>query len=414
MTSSFLVKLGQAFAASRSGSFAVIFALALLPLIAAAGAALDYARAVNVRSDLQRAIDAVALAAGTGLFDRANGTFDEDAARAFFDVNFGEPEGEISSFTITKSATTVEVSVAGRIETTLLATLGIQEIPFSSDAQARLAQATNFEIVLVLDNTGSMGGNNKLKIMQDAATMFIDRMETLADGMGIDVQIGIVPFTEMVRLDTDLKSEPWLDLPTQQQENAWTGCLWDRDQPYDADITAPNPGIAASLFTPHPNAGFNPARCRIAEIEPLTDDYNKLRDHVDDMIAAGTTNVGLGMVWGWHLLNPSTPFTGARPETDEDYRKIMIVLTDGDNTRTRRRTQYGASLDANTEDVCDNLDAEEITRYTIRVVNGNANLLRRCASDPDKFYNVRQPRGIVGVFEEIASLIESETLRLSS
>ncbi len=45
------------------GVTAVIFSLALLPILGAAGAAVDYTRAINVRADLQKAVDAAALQA---------------------------------------------------------------------------------------------------------------------------------------------------------------------------------------------------------------------------------------------------------------------------------------------------------------------------------------------------------------
>jgi hypothetical protein len=45
------------------GVTAVIFSLALLPILGAAGAAVDYSRAINVRAALQKAVDAAALQA---------------------------------------------------------------------------------------------------------------------------------------------------------------------------------------------------------------------------------------------------------------------------------------------------------------------------------------------------------------
>jgi len=52
------------FLRDRSGNFAVMFALASVPVIGAAGVAADYSRALNVRSFMQAQTDAAALAAG--------------------------------------------------------------------------------------------------------------------------------------------------------------------------------------------------------------------------------------------------------------------------------------------------------------------------------------------------------------
>ena len=52
---------GRRFAADQRGSTAVAFAIALLPLMAAAGAAIDYSRASQVRAKLQSVVDAAVL-----------------------------------------------------------------------------------------------------------------------------------------------------------------------------------------------------------------------------------------------------------------------------------------------------------------------------------------------------------------
>ena len=49
------------FRKDRSGNVAVIFTLALLPILSAIGCAIDYSRATQVRSKLQSAIDAASV-----------------------------------------------------------------------------------------------------------------------------------------------------------------------------------------------------------------------------------------------------------------------------------------------------------------------------------------------------------------
>src|SRR5437016_7582070 len=47
--------------AARQGNVAIIFALALIPVIGFAGAAIDYSRANSARSAMQTALDSTAL-----------------------------------------------------------------------------------------------------------------------------------------------------------------------------------------------------------------------------------------------------------------------------------------------------------------------------------------------------------------
>ena len=56
--------LSRRLVADRRGVVAVVFALTLLPLLTAVGAAVDYSRAAAVRVDLHSAVDAAALAIG--------------------------------------------------------------------------------------------------------------------------------------------------------------------------------------------------------------------------------------------------------------------------------------------------------------------------------------------------------------
>ena len=51
------------FSADDHGNVAMMLAIASIPVLGAAGAAIDYSRAIQARGELQRAVDAAALAA---------------------------------------------------------------------------------------------------------------------------------------------------------------------------------------------------------------------------------------------------------------------------------------------------------------------------------------------------------------
>ncbi len=50
------------------------------------------------------------------------------------------------------------------------------------------------------------------------------------------------------------------------------------------------------------------------------------------MAPDGGTNVPEGMAWGWRMISSGEPFTQGRPETEKGNDKVLIVLTDGENT----------------------------------------------------------------------------------
>jgi len=76
-----------------------------------------------------------------------------------------------------------------------------------------------------------------------------------------------------------------------------------------------------------PNAG-----CTTDAITPLTTNKTTVLNAIDDMQADGSTNIPLGVAWGWRALSHGAPFTEGRANGTADNIKIMIVMTDGNNT----------------------------------------------------------------------------------
>jgi von Willebrand factor type A domain len=87
-----------------------------------------------------------------------------------------------------------------------------------------------------------------------------------------------------------------------------------------------------------------------------------------------------------------------------DLDKVLILLTDGLNTRNRW-TGTEADIDERTKKACDNIKkdtANHITVYTVRVIEGNAAPLKSCASRPEYYYDVQSASQLNAVFKQIA------------
>ena len=131
----------------------------------------------------------------------------------------------------------------------------------------------------------------------------------------------------------------------------------------------------------------------------LNYDWTALNNKIDAMTPAGNTNVTIGLQMAWQTLSPGAPFNAPAATTDLD--KVIILLTDGENTQNRWTTS-ASSIDARTQKACDNAKAANIRIYTVRVINGDAALLKGCATKPDMYYDVQQADQLNGVFSSIA------------
>ena len=181
-----------------------------------------------------------------------------------------------------------------------------------------------------------------------------------------------------------------------QGSETWSGCVIDRSQSYDVSSAPP---VSSQPLTQYPRSHC--AQSSLLAVKPLTNNLSELSMYVDGMRPNGNTNLTIGVQWGMEAMTPSFPLTGAR--TDPSTRKIMILLTDGENTQNRwwgwnRR----ADIDGRARLACDNAKTMDMEIFAVRLIGGNETLLRHCASDSGHYYGVSAASQLSDVFERIA------------
>lgn len=453
------------FRASSDGNFAVNMALLAIPVMAAIGASVDYTLLSRQISQLQDAADSAAL---TAALEGGRKTPElVQAADNFFESNV-EPEllGKVRSkrLKVTRTSTgyNYEYIVKYRFPTSLLQLVGMRKLNGTVAAMAGSGYGKT-EIALVVDSTGSMGRDNKMPELKAALDGFFDRFQP----MRRSVRFSIVPFDTQVRLERVRFNDPALneadnpysmdtdcgalsgteyeqcvayqrdcgslsaggddddndddDAPSRppicdntaktSKDNdtisansdllgvgrlEWTGCVIDRNQPHDTTSTP-----VTSEAT-----GYPPAYCANEGLQPIL----PLTNRINALQPSGNTNLTIGMQWGMETLTKPAPFTETEAGViTEPLRRIMIMLTDGNNTQNRWTTDSG-DIDARSLRACTNVKALVDELYTIRVIEGNEALLRQCASTPEHFYNISRADDLTVVFEEIARRIASVRL----
>jgi Flp pilus assembly protein TadG len=406
----------RAFKEAQNGSVIMTFTLATLPIIGFVGAAVDYSRGSSARSAMQSANDAMALM----LSKEAQGlTSTQLSAKAssYFTALFNRTE--VGNIAITPYFSTPQagnfklvVDVTGSVPTTFMKVFGHSQMNLAVTSEV-VWGIKKLELALALDNTGSMSSSGKMSNLKTAAHSLLDVLKKAAKKDG-DVKVAIIPFDTTVRIGTAYKSQPWFDIDSAMDCNGWLpgtgctsanwkdywkGCVRDRSYPYDVRDDSPSAGVPKTLY-PVGDCGS------LAVAMPLSYDWTALNDKVDQMTPNGNTNVTIGLVWAWHALTVNTPYTeAAAPSTDLD--KVIVILTDGDNTEAwdntnSKKITSQTAIDARTALVCSNIKAANIRIYAVRVINGNAELLRSCASTPAMYYDVQQASQLNAVFTAIA------------
>lgn len=407
------------FTRDRKGVTAVMFSIALVPVIGTLAIATDYSQAMRQRSALQQIVDstATALAKDTDALLLTPAQLNARAMAYAVGVSGSKPVDNLG-LTIKIDADSVHIDATGKVKLTFAQILGTDSLVVNASVTVERAKTKNLEIALALDNTGSMTGD-KIAQLKLAVKALVDYMSDKTKNPG-STKIALVPFGTYVRTDSSWMPNSYMDGKTPKK---WDGCVTDRNQPYDVSDDSPLGGGAAKLYPFKKQEWVLDSKkgwqledvdldCGgIAAITPLTSDLNKIKNAADQMVASGATNVPIGVAWAWHALSSGVPLNQGSPPDTKDLQRVMIVLTDGNNTVNRWGDNSGGAIDKRLTAVCNNVKASGITIYTVRVIDGNASLLQSCATTSTHYYHVKKSSDLTPVFEQIASSLSK--LRIS-
>ena len=410
-----LCNWAQRFGAATGGNIAITFALAISPIVGFVGAAIDYGRANSVKAAMQAASDSTALML-TKYVQGLTGTQINDKASEYFTALFTRNEVTNVSVMPTFSSPDagsfkLKLAVTGTVPTTFTKVFGQSELNVSVNSEV-LWGIRKLEVALALDNTGSMSSNSKMTNLKTAAHNLLTTLKNAARKDG-DVKVAIVPFDTTVNLGTSYKDNAWFDYDSidcngsssgkgctsSTWKDYWEGCIRDRTYPFDTQDDSPTSANTNTYF-PAYNCGS------LTKLMPLSFDWTALNSKIDAMTPNGNTNVTIGLVWAWHALTAQAPLSeAAAPAPNLD--KVIILLTDGDNTESWKNSNNSkitsqSTIDGRTQLVCANIKAANIRLYTIRVIDGNSTLLKNCATNPTMYYDVQQASQLNDVFAAIA------------
>lgn len=416
---------------SRHGGVAPMVGIAIIPLLGAVGAAIDYSRANATRTAFQAALDSTALMLSK---NAALQTPEQLQTQATSDFNalFVRPDVRNVSVSVnysTAGGSKLALNGSAILDTNFLSVLGIDTINITAATTSTWGN-TRLRVALVLDNTGSMASAGKITALKTASHNLLSQLQSAAISPD-DVYVSIVPFNKDVKFDPANYASSWLrwDLWdavngkcsntyyttqsscvshlktwTPASHSTWNGCVTDRDQNFDTTNDAPAAGS-----TLYPAEQYS--SCPLSLVG-LSNDWTALSNKIDAMQPVGNTNQAIGLQMGWQSLT-AAPFTVPAMDPNYQYNQVVIILSDGLNTEDRWYSN-ASSIDARQQKVCDNIKAAGITIYSVQVNTGNdptSAILQSCASDSSKFFLLTSAGEIVTAFGQIGTALSN--LRLA-
>ena len=406
------------FVKAERGSTAVIFAVALVPILAAAGAAIDFISFYNTRNHVQTALDAGALAGATA--QGATNSQRINIATAAFNSNMNAEDLANASIKVvfTPGVKTVVGSAKMQVSTNMMGIVGINSVDLNTGSEVTIPTNKNAEIAFVLDYSGSMaeiaGSQQKYIAVRDSVTKLINSLTATQPSK---LKFALVPFSDQVY--TDLPKPFVLG---QNGSGMWTGCTLDNQYPYNLGDSTPSAmnsskwGQSWPVSAPH--TACSGYATRNLKIRPLSNNFTGIKSQIASMLPYAYTNISLGVQFGYQALSPNGAYTGAgsiASYNDQNTIKYLVLLTDG--MQTSPAFGPGAARDVpqgetNLTTLCDNAKASGIHILTMAVGVDDAATAARlqdCATDSSKdFFVINTSDDMAQAFATITGQIAQQ------
>ncbi|MBB6408025.1 pilus assembly protein [Mesorhizobium sangaii] len=268
---------------STSGNFSLVLGLGLPAILTAVAFATDVSTLMRAKSNLQNALDAANLASShLGDLDiTRNNAFDR-----YFQANIaghGELGNAKATLTVDRGINFVKTKAVASADVNLnFAFLFGKEKHIEVDASA-VESNNQLEVVLVLDNTGSMAGA-RMTALRTATKSLLDTLEATKSPTR-QIRASLVPFVTAVNVDGDEFDPSWIDMDGKSSTNGvnfpvidgkrpnhmalfkqlkqtgwtepgwnntgWKGCVEARPGAYNISDTPPDPDKPDTLFVPY-------------------------------------------------------------------------------------------------------------------------------------------------------------------
>jgi hypothetical protein len=332
----------QSFGKSESGSLLIFGVIIFVLMCVIGGIAVDMMRYEQRRTNMQQTLDRSVLAAAS-MTQRLDPTA---VVNDYFDkadltdsLDWVDVESGLNYRTVTASA-------SSPLAPFFMQMIGVDSLELQAGSAAE-QRISNVEVSLVLDISGSMNGS-RINNLRPAAREFVTSVLNTADSGR--VSISIIPYNAQVNIGTTM-----MDAFNVSDTQTSSACIELPDSVFSTNEISRTTSFKQNAhFDPYnyTSGSYNmlyncpPQSGNI--VTPLTDNETTLHAAINNLVVGGNTSIDLGVKWGAYLLNRNSNgviqhlVTRGRvaskfnnrpldPAT-EDVLKVLVVMTDGQNT----------------------------------------------------------------------------------
>lgn len=348
----------------QQGNIAVIAAISATVLVMATGVSVDLASAYSLKTRLQNAVDASALAVGA---NSPNATSVSNQMQSVADTMMAAnlPNGHgitVTTPSVSISGQSVVISASATMSTSFMAIANVNSLTVSASGTA-LRSVSGLDVVLVLDNTASISSSNMTAI-KSAARALADTVYGSTKSNNTAVRVSVVPFTGAVNPGSYAHGMVF------GSAAGLSGCVVERYSTFSKvttgyTSTATSGGslvynlVAADLDTAVTSAAntlqqWNGSAGCPGAIQPLTNTEAGVASTISAMTNAGGSGTmgAIGVAWAYRVLSPGGPFGNgycwstaptacSNQAPNIHWKKVVVLMTDGIPEMTNAYNGFG-------------------------------------------------------------------------
>ena len=346
---------------NQRGNVVMIFALALIPILAVAGSAIDISRMQSAKIQMASLLDQAVLASANLSYTDDPEILIEDWMKSQVSQFGYDPDDLEVTVVSSVNLNAKDVSATARLtmDTAIMYIFGQDRVTIEVDSKA-VQSITNIEIAMVLDISSSMRGN-RLTSLKSASTEFIDIMLT-PDTLNT-TSVNVVPFGGTVNIGDSLfakfavqatdsstiidPDEDEYDIGTNVETSPFRfsdgeTCIEAVQDDYDTEMIPDfSRGQVPDFWRWWNNHPWCPEDASAVFLN--SNNPTALKNHLNGMVLSDGTGMDIGTLWGLKVLSPSFrgelggDFSGRPLEYDIlESQKVMIIMTDGAITAQNR------------------------------------------------------------------------------